>query len=207
MKLHCFADRRPVARPAVPLLAVPLLAALLLVAVALAGWPALAAGKLTQPQGPVIITVHGKIANANRGALDAFDDAFLKSAGAGFDKAVEFDRAMLQKLGMHTVMAKHSTWQKAHRIEGPLLADVLKAAGATGGVATVYALDGYGAKIPLSDLKAWPVVLGLKADGRWLGIGGRGPAWVVYPPADKYPALKDADDSKWVWSAFHIEVE
>lgn len=183
------------------------MAAFLLTSLLAAAAPALAAGKLASPQGPVILTVHGKIAAANRGALDPFDDAFLKSAGASFDKAAEFDRAMLQKLGMHSVTVKYSTWPKAHRIEGPLLADVLKAAGASGDLATVYAPDGYGAKIPLADLKAYPVVLGLKADGRWLGIGGRGPAWVVYPPADKYPALKDADDSKWVWSAVHIEVE
>src|SRR3546814_2873972 len=91
-------------------------------------------------------------------------------------------------------------------LEGPLLRDVLKAVGATGKTATVYALDGYGAKIPMTDLAAYPVVLALKSDGQWLGIGGRGPAWVVYPPRDKYPALKDADDSKWVWSAIRIDV-
>lgn len=168
--------------------------------------PAPAAGKLAAPAGPVILTVSGKILHANRGALDPFDDAFFKSTGAEFDKAAAFDRAMLQKLGMHSVTVQYSNWPKPHRIEGPLLADVLKAAGATGKLVTVYALDGYGAKIPMSDLAAWPVVLGLKADGRWLGLGGRGPAWVVYP-RDQYPALKDQDDSKWVWSAVRIKVE
>ena len=173
----------------------------------LAAVPAYAAGRLAVPAGPVVLTVSGKITQTNRGALDPFDDAFFKSAGAEFDRAAAFDRAMLQKLGMHSVTVRHGTWPKAHRIEGPLLGDVLKAVGATGQLATVYALDGYGAKIPLSDLVAWPVVLGLKADGHWLGLGGRGPAWVVYPPADKYPALRDQDDSKWVWSAVRIEVE
>src|SRR3546814_8679591 len=83
---------------------------------------------------------------------------------------------MLQKLGMHSVTVQYSTWPKAHRLEGPLLRDVLKAVGATGKTATVYALDGYGAKIPMTDLAAYPVVLALKSDGQWLGIGVRGPA-------------------------------
>lgn len=182
-------------------------AALLLAGLLTTALPALAAGKLATPAGPVILTVHGKIANTNRGPLDAFNDAFFKSSGAEFNRAAAFDRAMLQKLGMHSVTVQYSTWPKAYRLEGPLLRDVLKAVGATGKTATVYALDGYGAKIPLSDLAAYPVVLALKADGQWLGIGGRGPAWVVYPPRDKYPALKDADDSKWVWSAIRIDVE
>lgn len=183
------------------------LAALALIGLLATALPVLAAGKLATPAGPVILTVHGKIANTNRGALDAFDDAFFKSSGAEFDRAAAFDRGMLQKLGMHSVTVQYSTWPKAHRLEGPLLRDVLKAVGATGKTATVYALDGYGAKIPVSDLAAYPVVLALKSDGQWLGIGGRGPAWVVYPPRDKYPALKDADDSKWVWSAIRIDVE
>src|SRR3546814_20580972 len=101
---------------------------------------------------------------------------------------------MLQKLGMHSVTVQYNTWPRAHRLEGPLLRDVLKAVGATGKTATVYALDGYGAKIPTTDLAAYPVVLALKSDGPLLGIGGRGPACVVSPPRDKYTRRRDATD-------------
>lgn len=84
---------------------------------------------------------------------------------------------------------------------------MLKAAGATGQTVKVYALDGYGAEIPLSELRQYPVLLALKADGKYLGLGGRGPTWVVYPRDDRHPALKSHDDAKWVWSALRIEVE
>lgn len=166
-----------------------------------------AAADLAQPKGPVVLTIHGKIANANRGALDDFDDAFFKFGNVGFDKAAQFDLAMLEKLGMKTLTVKYDTWPKAYRFEGPLLADVLKAAGANGQTIKVYALDGYGAEIPLADLQQYPVLLALKADGQYLGLGGRGPTWVVYPRDDKHPALKSHDDAKWVWSALRIEVE
>jgi len=181
------------------------LAALLFAVVIAAALPARAA-ELATPAGPVILTVHGKIGHANRGPFNAFDDAFFKSGDVSFDRAAVFDRAMLEKLGMHSLTVKYDSWPKPYKLEGPLLRDVLKAAGATGTLATVYALDGYGAKLPLAELEQYPVVLALKADGRWLGLGGRGPAWVVYP-RDQYPALKSQDDAKWVWSAIRIEVE
>ncbi|PJI43822.1 molybdopterin-dependent oxidoreductase [Ferrovibrio sp.] len=165
------------------------------------------AADLAQPKGPVVLTIHGKIANTNRGALNDFEDAFFKFGSVSFDKAAQFDLAMLEKLGMTSLSVKYDTWPKAYKFEGPLLADVLKAAGATGKTIKVYALDGYGAEIPLAELQQYPVLLALKADGRYLGLGGRGPTWVVYPRDDKHPGLKSHDDAKWVWSALRIEVE
>ncbi|MFN3400701.1 MAG: molybdopterin-dependent oxidoreductase [Ferrovibrio sp.] len=166
-----------------------------------------AAADLAPPKGPVVLTIHGKITNSNRGALNEFEDAFFKFGSVSFDKAAQFDLPMLEKLGMKTLTVKYDTWPKAYTFEGPLLADVLKAAGATGKSIKVYALDGYGAEIPASELQQYGVLLALKADGKYLGLGGRGPTWVVYPRDDKHPALKSHDDAKWVWSALRIEVE
>ncbi len=165
------------------------------------------AADLAKPKGPVVLTVHGKIANANRGALNDFEDAFFKFGSVSFDKAAQFDLPMLEKLGMKTLTVKYDTWPKAYKFEGPLLADVLKAAGANGKTVKVYALDGYGAEIPVAELQQYGVLLALKADGRYLGLGDRGPTWVVYPRNDKHPALKSHDDAKWVWSALRVEVE
>jgi hypothetical protein len=165
------------------------------------------AADLARPKGPVVLTIHGKIANTNRGALHEFEDAFFKFGSVSFDRAAQFDLPMLEKLGMKTLSVKYDTWPKAYKFEGPLLADVLKAAGATGQTIKVYALDGYGAEIPVPELRQYGVLLALKADGKYLGLGGRGPTWVVYPRDDKHPALKSHDDAKWVWSALRIEVE
>lgn len=88
------------------------------------------AADLAQPKGPVVLTIHGKIANTNRGALNEFEDAFFKFGSVSFDRAAQFDLPMLEKLGMKTLSVKYDTWPKAYKFEGPLLADVLKAAGA-----------------------------------------------------------------------------
>ncbi len=165
------------------------------------------AADLAQPKGPVILTVHGAIAHSNRGPLNEFDDAFFKFGNVGFARAAQFDLAMLEKLGMKTLTVKYDTWPKAYTFEGPLLADVLTAAGATGKSVKVFALDGYGAEIPLDEIRRYPVLLALKADGKYLGLGGRGPSWVVYPRDANHPALQSHDDAKWVWSAVRIEVE
>lgn len=69
------------------------------------------------------------------------------------------------------------------------------------------ALDGYATDIPLADLERYPVLPALKRDGRYLGIGGRGPAWIVYPRED-YPALQAAkDDAGLAWAVFVLLVE
>lgn len=185
-----------------------LLAVILVICVSLSAQ----AADLARPKGPVVLTIHGKIANTNRGALNEFEDAFFKFGSVSFDRAAQFDLPMLEKLGMKTLSVKYDTWPKAYKFEGPLLADVLKAAGALdskqgGQTIKVYALDGYGAEIPVSELRQYGVLLALKADGKYLGLGGRGPTWVVYPRDDRHPALKSHDDAKWVWSALRIEVE
>lgn len=182
-----------------------LLLACLLLAASVWAMPALAAD-LAKPVGPVVLTVHGKIANTNRGGLNDFDDAFFKFGHVSFDKAASFDLAMLEKLGTQTLTVKYDTWPKAYRFEGPRLSDVLKAAGARGSKVKIFALDGYGAEIPMAEIEKYPVLLAVKADGRYLDLGGRGPTWVVFP-RDQHAELKAQDDAKWVWSAIRIEVE
>ena len=50
------------------------------------------------------------------------------------------------------------------------------------------------------------MILALKGNGHYLDIGGRGPAWVIYP-TDDYPELAARDDAKWVWSVFFIQIQ
>ena len=155
---------------------------------------------------PVIVTVSGKIGTPNRPPFDAFRDAFAGTHDLKFEKAAEFDRTALEKLGMKTVRTQFPSWPAAHSFEGPLLKDVLAAAGVTGGTLYPTAFDGYAAEIPWSDLERYPIILALKMDGRYMDIGGRGPAWVIYP-RDDFPELQKEDDAKWVWALFHIRVD
>lgn len=156
--------------------------------------------------GPVMLTVAGAVTHANRGSVDPFDDGFFNSGQILFDRAATFDTADLQALGLRRLEVRYPDWPKGFVFEGPLLGDVLAKAGATGKVVRVQALDGYAVEIPMDDVRKYPIVLAIKRDGRFLGIGDRGPAWVVFP-RDDYPELKAQDDSKWVWAVYYIHVE
>ena len=156
--------------------------------------------------GPVVLTVSGQITNPNRGPWDEFMDAFFGSHDVEFEKAAEFDINALEALGMKALNVSYPEWPRKFTFEGPLLSDVLKAAGANGSSMVVRALDGYAPEIPMADLEKYPVILALKADGRYLGLGNRGPAWLIYPRND-YPELAEEDDGKFVWSVYSIEVQ
>ncbi len=173
-----------------------LFAGLALAMTARAGWAADA------PSGPVVITVAGAIQNANRGPVDPFDDTFFAYHEIAFERAFGFDRAALEALGMHRITTKYPGSETVIEAEGPLLRDILAAAGATGDVAVVTALDGYAAEVAIAD--AAEAVLALRVDGRELGLGGRGPAWLVFPDD---PALAERGDAQWVWAAFFVRVE
>ena len=156
--------------------------------------------------GPPILTVAGAIEKPNRGPVDPFLDAFFSFHKVEFAKARTFSVADLEALGMKTVRARYKDWPRGFAFEGPLLKDVLAAAGAKGTIARVRALDDYAADIPFAELDKYPVILALKRDGRYLGLGDRGPTWVIYPRED-FEELRGADELKWVWSAYFIEVE
>jgi hypothetical protein len=164
------------------------------------------AAELGTPIGPVLVTIYGAIENTNRGPLDPFTDGVLAAQEAEFEEAAEFDLAMLEALGMRTVETGYKDWTASYVFEGPLLEDLMQAVGARGELVRIYGLDGYSGEIPMSDLEDYVVVFALKRDGRYLGIGGKGPGWIVYDTAAN-PEVNEQEESKWVWAAFRIEVE
>jgi hypothetical protein len=164
------------------------------------------AKELGQPAGQAILTIAGDIGATNRGPFDAFEDAFFKHHNRHFDKAAAFDAAMLEALGMHEVTVSYAKWPRAFRFEGPWLKDVLAAAGADGKDISILALDGFATEISAADLAAYDWIVAVKRDGRYLDIGQRGPLWVVYARRDG-KAITEADEQRWPWAAFLIEVK
>ncbi|HKY94614.1 MAG TPA: hypothetical protein VJL84_04880 [Kiloniellales bacterium] len=159
--------------------------------------------------GPALITVSGAVGKPNRGPLDPFLDELLARYVESFDKARTFDLADLQALPQHELIAAFPEWQGAsHRFEGPLVADLLAAAGATGTKVTFIAIDGYVATRERAVLDKAAFILAIKIDGQPLGLGGHGPAWLIVSP-DIEPAFPDGKPSLdgLVWAVFHIVVE
>ena len=176
---------------------------LALAVLAAAGVPS-RAGELTVPGGPVVLTIAGKIATANRGAFDAVQDAFLGYHEKTFDRAAAFDRAMLKGLGTQEIEVAYEKWPKTYRLAGPRLTDVLAAVGAQGRPVTVTALDGYAVEISAEELAAHDWIVALERNSQALGIGQQGPLWIIYSVPGG-TASRD-DEARWPWAAFFIEV-
>lgn len=160
---------------------------------------------LPEPEGPVVLTVSGALEAANRGPLDEFADALLAGQDAGFERAVAFDRAMLERLGVQRFEVNFPDWPEPYRVSGPALSDVLRRAGAVGETTTLHAVNGFSVALSRNALEARQAIVALRANGRWLDVGGRGPAWIVYPndgSPDDTP-----ENVRPVWGVVRIAVE
>lgn len=153
----------------------------------------------------VLLTVTGALDNPTRGAYDPDSDKFFGYNEVDFSKAAQFDFEGLSALDMVKVKADFPKGRQIREFEGPLLVDVLKAAGATGETVTMQALDGYSIEVPLQELQDAGAVVALKRDGVAFGIGDFGPTQIVFPRAER-DDLKDMPDDNWIWSIFHISV-
>jgi hypothetical protein len=170
-------------------------------------WLTLGQGLLAAAErGPTLITVTGAVGKTNRPAFSKFADRFFAHHEITFEKAFVFDRASLAALPQLSIVANAEGWPAPVAASGPRLADVLAAAGVAPTAAVkLFALDGYGVELSAEDLKAQDWVLAISADGGALGIGGRGPAWLLFDSGGV--ALAEDVESQWVYSVFTITAE
>ena len=159
----------------------------------------------TPLRGPIILTISGNVANPSRGPVGDSDKFFAYNE-VEFAAAAQFDYAALQGIGMTTVKADFPMGGDVHEYQGPLLADVLAAAGATGSTVTVKALDGYQVDLDLAEAVANGAVIALKRDGMPFAIGDYGPTHLVFPRAERAD-LAEMNDDTWIYSIYYIHVE
>jgi hypothetical protein len=151
--------------------------------------PALGLEVLPRPEGKVILTISGNIAitNSPRGA--------------------EFDRQMLQSLGLSTISTT-TTWTDGVQLfEGVLVRKVLERVGAKGTQAVATALNDFVAPVPLEEVQQYDVLLAMNMNGKEMQVSDWGPLWIVYP-RDNHPELQDARfNERWVWQLRELRIE
>jgi len=178
--------------------------------IALSAAGALFAGGLhaqdAELSGPVLLTVTGNLSAPTRPGYDQLNDKFFEFNEVQFEKAAQFDYAKLRNLTNVTVQADFPKGGEVFTFEGPLLKDVLEAAGASGKTVMVQALDGYAAVVPMEEMIDKGAVVALSKNGVPFAIGDYGPTQIVFPRAERSD-LADMPDDNWVWSIFHISVE
>jgi len=160
---------------------------LLAAALGCALWrPALA---LERPQGRVILSVGGRIAQRNAG------------------EQAEFDMAMLAALPQHSFSTRTPWYPQARKFTGPLLRDVLAAVGASGQTLRAVALNDYKVELPVEDCQRWPVLLARLLDDQPMAVRDKGPLFIIYP-FDSDDALRsERYYSRSAWQLKRLEVE
>ena len=159
---------------------------LMLGSMALATLPGIAAA--LQPK--ALLTVSGRIGRVNNETTNTYD-------------FTESDFLKLTQLSITT----GTSWTPTSVFVGPLLLDVMQAAGVTSGTLTFKTLDDYSAPIPWEDLVRYGVILAHSQDGKRLNNKRWGPLWTIYPRDQNPVALKGPiAESRFIWQVNRIEV-
>ena len=143
------------------------------------------------PRGRVVLTVSGAVSRPN---VD------------GSPPRHQFDAEMIDALPVHTVHTRTPWHQGRVAFTGPLLADVLAQAGATGRTVQMTALNDYQVRMPLDEVLPYRPILARRADGVVLAVREKGPLFLMFPFDELPDARNDLYYSRAIWQLKEIEV-
>ncbi|MFL6708828.1 MAG: molybdopterin-dependent oxidoreductase [Massilia sp.] len=162
--------------------------------------------------GPALLTITGQIARTNRGPIDPALDQMMHKQKISFDKGFTFDYGALSALPAITIRPTLEYDGKVHALRGPLLVDVLAAAGArmqASAAVTLRAVDGFAVDLPLEAAKRQRFIVATHLDGKPMALGGLGPLWAVID-ADRIADLANKPVNERFgqcpWALYHIDV-
>lgn len=147
------------------------------------------AGSLASPTEKPILTIAGKISVTNK------------------NDTAQFDRPMLEKLGMDTIETT-TPWDEGKvKFEGVRMDKLMQEVGASGQRVNVIALNDYATEIPMQDFAKYKVILALKRNGEYMPIRDKGPLFVIYP-FDSDPDLQTQTYfARAAWQVARIDVK
>ena len=153
-----------------------------------AGASAAEALALDKPAGPVVLTISGRVRSPNDGTV------------------AHFDMPMLERMPQATFTTKTPWYAHPRKFTGPLLRDVLAAAGASGSTLRAIALNDYWIEIPFDDATQHDVILARLLDDKPMAVRDKGPLSDIYP-FDSRPELKSpVYYNRSAWQLRTIEV-
>lgn len=147
-----------------------------------------AATDLKQPEGPVLLTVDGKLARSNGG------------------DTARFDLAMLEEIG-GTQIRTSTIWTDGEKLfEGVSLARLVEELGLEGSALRATAINDYAVEIPLSDAVDGGPILAYRMDGAEMSVRNKGPLWVIYPYDSSADYRSEVIYSRSIWQLDRITV-
>lgn len=146
------------------------------------------AAPLPQPDGPVILTISGKIHN--------FQDV----------QTARLDLEQLKQLESTTFTLQTRWSDSIHSYQGPLLSAVLNYVGAEGKHIRLTALNDYSVEIERSYIEQYEPILAWSEDGKPLPVRNKGPLWLMLPH-HKFPELNgEIHTGRMIWQLSKIEI-
>ena len=144
---------------------------------------------LEAPKQKVVLSLTGKVTQHNAGGQ------------------VDFDMGQLAALPQHSFTTR-TPWDKdARKFSGPLLRDVLVAAGAHGETLQAIALNDYKVSIPVADARQYDVIIASAVDGQAMRVRDRGPLFIVYPYDTDAQLRRDMYFARSAWQLRRIHVQ
>ena len=144
---------------------------------------------LEAPKDRVILSVSGKIGAKNKGELAVFD------------------MAMIEKLPQHSFTTRTPWYDKPVKFTGPLLADVLTAAKASGTTVSAVAINDYKINIPVEDIARRGVLMARLIDEQPIPVRSKGPLFVVYPFDSATELRSSVYYERSIWQLKALEIQ
>jgi hypothetical protein len=160
---------------------------LLVAVLALAALPA--AHALDKARGKVVLTLAGKVTATNA------------------DGRAEFDMDMLAALPQHSFTTSTPWYKEPKKFTGPLLRDVLAAAGAQGKTLRAVAINDYKAELPFEDSQRYNVVVARLMDDKPMPVRDKGPLFIIYPFDTDEVLRSERFYSRAAWQLKRLEIE
>lgn len=147
-------------------------------ALAPAAW---AAEPLAKPTGKVVLSVTGTAERTNAASR------------------ADFDMAMLDALPQHSFVTATPWFKTPRKFSGPLLRDVVAAAGAKGSTFSAVALNDYKVEIPADDAQRFKVLMATRLDDKPMPVREKGPLFIIYPYDDSADLRSERYYSRSAW--------
>lgn len=144
---------------------------------------------LDNPAGPVVLTIQGAISKTNQ-------------AGQA-----RFDMKMLEKLPQKSFTTQTPWYPQPVSFTGPLLRDVLAAAGAKGTKITAVALNDYKTEIPFDDATRHEVIVARLMNDRPMPVREKGPLFIVYPFDTKSELRTELYYNRSAWQLSTLQIK
>lgn len=143
---------------------------------------------LEPPAEAVVLSISGKLNRPNR------------------EGRALFDMAMLAALPQHSITQRTPWYPGPRKFTGPLLREVLAAAGAQGQSIEAIAINDYRVTIPMEDCQQHAVLLARLMDDKPMPLRDKGPLFIIYPFDDDVRLRSSVYYSRCAWQLKALDI-